>query len=641
MNKFGFVRVAAVSPELKVADVEFNTNEIIKFIDVAADKSCEFVLFPELCITGYTCADLFFQNQLLVEALDGLERIRKFTIDLDIVVIVGVPICKNDRLYNCAAVIYKGKVLELIPKTYLPNRGEFYEERWFTSDSKPVLFVKNINNNLDCTFGIEICEDLWAPIPPSSILTTFGASLIFNLSASNQIIGKSEYREELVKQQSARTISAYVYASAGASESTTDIVFSGHLMICENGSMLSETKQLTLETKIIWQDIDIEKLQLDRLKSSSFAKSNRGNCKVIQLPKHYQSLHFGKQIKNEFILTRHITKHPFVPTDSAVRSQRCAEILEIQSIALARRLQHIKCQNVVLGLSGGLDSTLALIVCVKALRKLQLSSSQKISLANIVTLSMPGFGTSNETKQNALELAKCMKVTHIEIPIGNAVSSHLHDINHSGQPDITYENSQARERTQILMDMANKLNAIVIGTGDLSELAIGWCTYNGDHMSMYNVNASVPKTLVKFLVQWYSENVDDDDTRKVLEKIYFTPISPELLPLVDGVIAQKTEDKIGPFELHDFFLFNFLRNGYEPEKILYLANKVFHQDYDPVSIKKWLIVFYKRFFANQFKRSAAPDGPKIGSVTLSPRGDWRMPSDAIVNIWLNKLETND
>lgn len=646
MNNYGFVKVAAASPALKVADCKFNTDEIIKIIKDADKQDISILLFPEMCITAYTCQDLFNQRILLDAALQSLRSICEATTNVDMIVTVGLPLEIENKLYNVAAVIHGGKVQGIIPKTFLPNYNEFYDKRWFSSsyelkkNSIKVLGgevpvgIDIIFEYRNCRFAVEICEDLWAPIPPSSLHILFGADIILNPSASPETVGKQPYRRSLVSQQSARCIAGYVYAAAGNGESTTDLVFAGSSMIAENGEILAEGERFSFESQTCFAEIDVEKLRNDRLKNKTFSSTEYKNLENVQ----YRTIKID-WLKNvdenpEISLTRFINPTPFVPPTEKT-NERCSEIFCIQVGALAKRLLHTTLQTCVVGVSGGLDSTLALLVMVKAFDKLN------IPRENIYGITMPGFGTTDRTYNNALNLMKALGVTIREISIKDAVLQHFKDIAHDPQVhDITYENSQARERTQILMDYANKVDGLVIGTGDLSELALGWCTYNGDHMSMYAVNTSIPKTLVKTLVKWVAETQLDDNTHNILLDILDTPISPELLPAgTDGKILQITEDTVGPYLLHDFFLYNMLRNGFEPQKIYFLAQHAFKEQYSSKEILKWLKTFYRRFFSQQFKRSCMPDGPKVGSINLSPRGDWRMPSDASATLWLQQLDT--
>ena len=634
--KYGFVKVAAAVPAVKVADVDYNVQQIESIIAQAEGRGVEVIVFPELCITGYTCQDLFKEQLLLDRAESAIITLLDFTRKLDIISIVGLPVIINGLLYNCAAVIQSGQLLGIIPKTYLPNYAEFYEKRWFASaqDQNPAVFYfagtsvsvsadpKLFVTTYGMKFGVEICEDVWAPIPPSNNLALSGADIIFNLSASNELIGKHAYLKSLLAQQSARTISGYVYASSGFGESTQDLVYGGNAMIFENGHLLVEGDRFCFSPQIQQCQIDIEKLRVERRQNTTFINAQRHShaleiaCKPVQ--------------EHDFELQRVIDPHPFIPKNEDMQSA-CEEILNIQVAGLAKRLYHINAQKAVIGISGGLDSTLALLVTVKAFDKLDLDRK------GIIGITMPGFGTTDRTHSNAIKLMETLGVTIREISIAKAVIQHFEDIGQDMQlHDITYENSQARERTQILMDVANKENAIVVGTGDLSELALGWATYNGDHMSMYGVNAGVPKTLIRYLVTYVSGEMATETLLDIVD----TPISPELIPADElGNIKQKTEDLVGPYELHDFFIYYFLRYGFRPKKIFLMAQKAFADTYDDATIKKWLTTFCRRFFNQQFKRSCLPDGPKVGSVSLSPRGDWRMPSDASSALWLKECES--
>ena len=652
--KDGFIKVGVVTPDLKVADTDFNGNEIIKWTQKLANQGVKLIVFPELCITGYTCNDLFLQDALLEGAEKTLLRIVEETEELDSVIVVGLPMTHNDRLYNVAAVIKSGEVLGLVPKSHIPGYSEFYESRHFAKGNEEVVTkklgtVKQGSEELDeddneqwvdfgtkqlfaCenlkgfVLGVEICEDLWMPAPPSSYHAMAGATVIANLSASDETTGKSEYRKELVKGQSARTISAYLYADAGEGESTTDLVFTGADFIVENGIVLAESKRF--ENGAIISEIDLQKLANERRRMTTYpvmADPEEKGGYVIQ------GFFFNDISKTT--LTRQFEKTPFVPTAKGKRESRCDEILNIQAAGLKKRLAHTNCKTAVIGLSGGLDSTLALLVTVRAFDSLNIPREQ------IISVTMPCFGTTNRTYDNAVNLAKELGTTLKEVPIEDAVKLHFEHIEHDiNVHDITYENGQARERTQILMDIANEKNGMVIGTGDMSELALGWATYNGDHMSMYGVNCSVPKTLVRFLVQYYADTCGNENLTAVLYDVLDTPVSPELLPPKDGEIAQKTEDIVGPYELHDFFLYYMMRFGFMPSKIYRMAEYTFAGDYDKETIYQWLTTFYRRFFGQQFKRSCLPDGPKVGSVALSPRGDWRMPSDACVTLWMKDLE---
>lgn len=640
MKEFGFVRVAAATPSVLVADCDYNTSEIIKLIKEAEAKHSGVIVFPEASITAYTCADLFHQQTLLKGAITSLEYILKETISLNIIAIVGMPLEVSNQLYNVGVVISKGQILGVVPKTFMPSYGEFYDTRWFTSSTElketTITLCKQevaIGSNIifqtpNYKFAIEICEDLWTPIPPSSRHALYGADIIFNLSASPETVGKNQYRKSLIMQQSARCIAGYVYASAGNGESTTDLVFSGTSLIAENGSLLAENERYSFQSNVVTADIDVNRLRNDRLRNSSFTTTHNPSVE-------YKTVYINtKDDKKENInLDRDINPTPFIPSDKYL-SDSCSEIFSIQVGGLAKRLLHINCKSAVIGISGGLDSTLALLALVRTFDKLE------IPRENILGITMPGFGTTGRTYNNAVELMKSLRISMKEISIVPAVNQHFKDIEHDPElHDITYENSQARERTQILMDYANKLNGIVIGTGNLSELALGWCTYNGDHMSMYAINSGIPKTLVRVLVKWVSDNHLDKQSSKILDDVLDTPFSPELLPADSkGEIAQVTEDNVGPYILHDFFLYNMLRFGFEPRKIYFLAQHAFKNEFSDAIILKWLRTFYWRFFSQQFKRSCIPDGPKVGSINLSPRGDWRMPSDAKASLWLKQLD---
>lgn len=636
--KYGFVKTAAATPKIRVADCEYNANQIIDCVKDAYQNRASLLVFPELCVTGYTCSDLFLQSTLLKAAEKAVSKIKNETKDLDIVFVVGVPIAVKQSLYNCGVVICKGEILGAVPKVNIPNYSEFYEVRHFTSGKNAVESVSYAGEDEvlisarqifrccgmdDFTFGVEICEDLWVADSPSINLTKSGASIICNLSCSDDLIGKAQYRRDLVKMQSAKLCCAYVYCDAGFGESTTDMVFSAQNIIAENGTIVSESCRFN--NGITYADIDVERLMSERRKTNTYTD---------EINSDKRAFYVGFDLEErDTVLTRTFPCTPFVPSDKSDLENRCEEILTIQATGLATRLAHTGIQNVVLGLSGGLDSTLALIVCVHAFDMLSLDRK------NIHTVTMPCFGTTKRTKSNAEKLAEAYGVSFEEINITLAVRQHFSDIGHDESvTNITYENSQARERTQILMDLSNKYNGLVIGTGDLSELALGWATYNGDHMSMYAVNASIPKTLVRYLTA-YEAQKSDGILKNVLLDILDTPVSPELLPPdKNGEIAQKTEDVVGPYELHDFFLYYLVRFGYTPSKIYYMAKLSFKDKYSEETIKKWLTVFIKRFFSQQFKRSCLPDGPKVGSVTLSPRSDWRMPSDASVKAWLDDLE---
>ena len=716
--EFGFIRVAAATPRVKVADVDANVEEICRLAEIAENEQVSILAFPELSVTGYSCGDLFAQELLVSRAEEGIKRLKTFSRGKSLTLVVGVPVRVRGSLYNCAAVIQNGSLKGIVPKIYLPTYNEFYESRWFSSGcdflSDTLSAYGRIEDNAkDCsspaagaeisyaghkvnvypnmlfnvgraTLAIEICEDLWTPIPPSSHHALAGAQIIVNLSASNEVLMKHQYRKQLISQQSARTISAYVYSSCGYGESTQDVVYAGSSLIYENGSLMAENKRFSLESGMIFADIDIDKLSVLRQKESTFHSVAPDGTGDGLDARRYFAVASGDGAATDFekCLRRHIDPHPFVPGNAAERDERCREITAIQVIGLATRLAHIHSQTAVIGISGGLDSTLALIVTVLAFDKLGWDRKR------IIGITMPGLGTTTRTHSNASDLMAALGVTSLEIPIGKAVAQHFSDIGQSPEvQDVTYENSQARERTQILMDVANKENGIVVGTGDLSELALGWATYNGDHMSMYAVNASIPKTLVRYLVGWAAENHFESDVavaagrgsvgayggivgaagdesacggvenrgtlpetyredvaghkrsvREILMDIIDTPVSPELKPAdSEGNITQKTEDLVGPYELHDFFLYHIFRFGARPSKVYFLARKAFEGVYDDVTILKWLNTFIRRFFAQQFKRSCLPDCPKVGSVSLSPRGDWRMPSDAWRTIFLNDL----
>ena len=641
--KHGFITVAAAIPSVKVADCDYNEKQLESLIAQAEGKGVEIIVFPELCITGYTCQDLFGQQLLLEEAEKAVLKLLDFTRSLDIIAIVGLPVICGDLLLNCAAVIQKGDLLSLIPKTYLPNYIEFYEKRWFASaqdlDDTDLPFAgKTMHVSAEPTlfrtcdgvhFGVEICEDVWAPAPPSNHLALSGAELIFNLSASDELIGKHDYLKSVLAQQSARTMTGYVYSGCGYGESTQDVVYGGNAMIYENGKLLVEADRFSMEPQMMITQIDVEKLRTERRTNSTYVNAQHSySAKIINA--------HGIQPR-DFQLIREIDAHPFIPKTADMK-QSCEEIFSIQVMGLAKRIEHTHSKKVIVGISGGLDSTLALLVCVKTFDKL------KIDRKGIVGVTMPGFGTTDRTYNNAINLMKSLGITLMEISIAKAVTQHFKDIGHDAAVhDVTYENSQARERTQILMDLSNQLGGLVVGTGDLSELALGWATYNGDHMSMYGVNASVPKTLIQYLVRYVAEverkEKDDQKTYEILMDVVDTPISPELIPADEnGNIKQKTEDLLGPYELHDFFLYYFLRFGFRPQKIFLLAQHAFKGSYDDETIKKWLTTFLRRFFAQQFKRSCLPDGPKVGSVRLSPRGDWRMPTDASSAMWLKECE---
>ena len=655
---YGYIKVASAIPSLKVGDCHYNLQEIEQTIVRAEGQGVEVIVFPELSITGYTCQDLFRQQILLDVTEQTVVMLLDFTRQLDIISIVGVPVQVGSILLNCAAVIQKGELLAIIPKTYLPNYNEFYEKRWFASSQdlhptdiiyagsrvhvtpQPTIF----HTYTGATFGIELCEDVWAPEPPSTKLTLSGADIIFNLSASDELIGKHAYLCQLLSQQSARTMSGYVYSSSGFGESTQDVVYGGNALIYENGVCLAESERFSFQPQMMVSQIDYEKLRAERRNNTTFVNAQRTGYSDDEI--RHISCH-SVSTERDFVLTREVSPTPFIPKTTDMKAS-CEEIFNIQVAGLAKRLVHTNCKRVVIGISGGLDSTLALLVCVKTFDKLNLSRK------GILGVTMPGFGTTDRTYTNAMNLMNSLGVMVREINIRKACMQHFEDIGHDvSVHDVTYENSQARERTQILMDLSNQVGGLVIGTGDLSELALGWATYNGDHMSMYGVNVSVPKTLIRYLVQYVAESpsqlgvtVGDSDIRSrvTLKDIINTPISPELIPAdAEGNISQKTEDLVGPYVLHDFFLYYFLRCGFRPAKILMLAKHVFgpadaEYHFDDETIEKWLNTFLRRFFSQQFKRSCLPDGPKVGSVSLSPRGDWRMASDANSTLWLNDIK---
>ena len=648
--EYGFIKVATAIPSVKVGDVKFNTRQIESQIALAEGQGVEIIVFPELCITGYTCQDLFLQQLLLESAETAMMMLLDFTRQLDIISIVGLPVVVGDLLLNCAAIIQHGKILGLVPKTYLPNYREFYEKRWFASAQDlrettvrfaghritvtpdPQIFITSEG----AQFGVENCEDVWAPAPPSNKLALAGAELIFNLSASDELSGKHTYLKSLLAQQSARTITGYIYSSCGFGESTQDVVFGGNALIYENGSLIAEGERFALEPQMRIAQIDIEKLRSERRTNSTYVNAQRNVKYAIRSGRY--SVHNIEMLapfnRRDFVLEREIDAHPFIPHEAEM-GVTCEEIFNIQLMGLAKRIVHTSAKHLILGISGGLDSTLALLVCVKAFDKLGMNRK------DIIGVTMPGFGTTDRTYRNAITLMGSLGVTIREISIADAVEQHFKDIGHDiSVHDVTYENAQARERTQILMDLSNELGGIVVGTGDLSELALGWATYNGDHMSMYGVNASVPKTLIQHMVRYVAESGVDEKSRVTLLDIVDTPISPELTPADEsGEIRQKTEDLVGPYELHDFFLYYFLRFGFRPKKLFFLACRAFEGVYDEIIVQKWLVVFLRRFFSQQFKRSCLPDGPKVGNVSLSPRGDWRMPSDASSAIWLAEAES--
>ena len=637
--KYGLIKVAAAIPGVRVADVEYNVQQIESQIAQAEGKGVEVIVFPELSLTGYSCQDLFRQQLLLDKAEEGLLVLLDFTRKLDVIAVVGLPVRIGSLLYNCAAVVQHGTLLGLVAKTYLPNYNEFYEKRWFASSTdlipqdiylagSPVRVSAEPQVFRTCDgvgFGIEICEDVWAPLPPSNNLALAGADIILNLSATDELIGKHDYLESLLAQQSARMMCGYVYSSCGFGESTQDVVYGGNALVFENGRLLAQGDRFSLDAQLRIQQIDVDRLRSERQNNTTFRTAQDGatarivDCKPIT--------------PRDFELIREVNPRPFIPSD-AMMAKSCEEILNIQTMGLVKRLHHTHCDKAVIGISGGLDSTLALLVVVRAFDKLSLSRK------GIIAITMPGFGTTDRTHQNAVSLMESLGVTLREICIAKAVTQHFEDIGHNLQNhDVTYENSQARERTQILMDVANQVGGMVIGTGDLSELTLGWCTYNGDHMSMYGVNGGVPKTLVQYLIRYMAQLPLFAAQRATLIDVVDTPISPELTPAdADGNIQQKTEDLVGPYELHDFFLYYMLRFGFRPQKIFMLAQHAFKSSYDDATIKKWLTTFCRRFFNQQFKRSCLPDGPKVGSVSLSPRGDWRMPSDAMSSLWLKECE---
>ena len=633
--KNGFVKVAAATPDIRVADVEFNTQNIINAMEEAQKNGAKILVFPELCVTGYTCSDLFDHSVLLKASRKALLEIAENTNDKDMLVFVGAPLEVNGKLYNVAAAMNQGEIIGFTTKTFLPNYGEFYEMRQFTPgpqtvreitfEGKKIPFGPQIlfqaEGMEELVVAAEICEDVWSPVPPSIQAALEGATVIVNCSASDETIGKDTYRRALISGQSARLISGYIYANAGEGESTTDLVFGGHNIIAENGTILKESSRYVNE--IIYSEVDLQRITGERRKNTTFQPLDEET--LVRVP-------FTVEETKTF-LTRTFPKKPFVPSDEQTRAQRCEEILTIQAMGLKKRLAHTNARTAVVGISGGLDSTLALLVTARAFD--MLGRDKK----DIIAVTMPCFGTTDRTYQNACEMSKKVGATLIEVPIADAVNVHFRDIGHDPEDhSVTYENCQARERTQVLMDIANKTWGMVIGTGDLSELALGWATYNGDHMSMYGVNASVPKTLVRHLVKYAADDTKDEALKNVLYDVLDTPVSPELLPPKDGDIAQKTEDLVGPYELHDFFLYFMLRFGYEPSKIFRIACMTFDGEYDKETIFKWLETFCRRFFSQQFKRSCLPDGPKVGTVALSPRGDWRMPSDACVAVWMRDLE---
>lgn len=660
MDKIGLIRAAAVSPVLKVANPDFNTDEIIKCAKEAEKNGAGIILFPELCISGYTCGDLFYQEFLYSKTMDGLKKIADATKKLSAVVVVGFYMRLENNLFNCAALMQDGKVRGVVPKMFLPNYKEFYEARWFASGNRIAESIKSVrlfgydvpfghlmfvDEENDLKLGIEVCEDLWVPITPGSFLSLNGAQIILNPSASNETVAKSDYRRNLISMESAKNICCYVYASSGVHESTTDLVFGGHNLIAENGNLLEESELFQRESTITYGDLDYERIKFERTYGQNFEESTSAYSNRIGFTKvSLSSLRVLDVNKDK--LKRKYQKNPFIPAAPAKVNQRCREIFSIQAAGLAKRMEHTHSKKAVVGISGGLDSTLALLVCAETFKLIGRDPK------DIIAVTMPGFGTTDKTYTNAQTIMRLLGTDLREISIRDAVIQHFKDIDHDpSQHDVTYENSQARERTQILMDIANKEGGLVVGTGDLSEVALGWSTYNGDHMSMYGVNTSVPKTLVRFVIKWVMDHrlsgpeeekdfsLDNELLRTTLQDIMDTPISPELLPPDEmGKIAQKTEDTVGPYILHDFFMFYTIRFGMSPKKLLFIAKSTFAGEYSEEFIKKWLVVFYRRFFSQQFKRSCIPDGPKVGSVSLSPRGDWRMPSDADPSEWLSELE---
>ncbi|MBR5794495.1 MAG: NAD(+) synthase [Anaerotignum sp.] len=643
---YGYVRVGAAVPRLKLADCTYNKEQIVAMAKEAAVKGIRVLTFPELCITGYTCADLFMQRPLLVAAEKTIKAIASETADLNIFIVVGAPVPLDSQAFNCAVAIYKGEILGMVPKTHLPNYSEFAEERWFSSaDDILVDRIRYAGQEVpigsdllfaaagipDLKIGIEICEDLWVPIPPSSYQALYGATLLLNLSASNELSGKAHYRRRMVAQHSSSCMASYVYVSAGIGESTQDAVFGGHSMICENGEIFAETERFAQNNQLIYADIDLDILTNERRRHTTFLS----HLQKAEMHRMYRLITFDMEEPESLEnWSRPLSSAPFHPAANEV-DEHCKDIFSIQTAGLARRMEHTHSDSLVIGISGGLDSTLALLVCVKACDFLGIDRS------HVLGVTMPGFGTTDRTYQNALTLMKSLGITMKEIPIRDAVTQHFKDIEHDmSLHNVTYENAQARERTQILMDLANKHNGLVVGTGDLSELALGWATYNGDHMSMYGVNGGIPKTLIRVLVNWVATNGEvDADASAALLDVLDTPISPELLPPdASGNINQKTEDLVGPYELHDFFLYHILHNAYRPAKVLWLAEKAFAGEYDRETLLKWLKNFYRRFFIQQFKRSCLPDGPKVGEISLSPRGDWRMPTDAFSRVWMDEVE---
>jgi NAD+ synthase (glutamine-hydrolysing) len=643
---FNYIKVAVAIPKLKVADCIYNKQEIMSVIKNAAEKKVKILTFPELSVTAYTCGDLFFQNPLLASAEKTLAEIAAETKELDMLILIGVPVLSDNQTFNCAALLHKGKILGLVPKTLLPNYSEFYEERWFASSDdliqEEITFAGQVvpiggdlifaaENFPNLKVGVEICEDLWGPIPPSSYLSLYGATVLLNPSASNELAAKPGYRHQLIAQQSSRCLCAYAYASAGIGESTQDTVFSGHSLIYENGVLLGESESFSQENQLIYADVDLELLASERRKHTTYMS----HLSRAHAQKFYREIKFSMVEDELDEFKRPITAKPFTPADDASLSKRCHDIFMIQTTGLARRMEHTHAKTLVIGISGGLDSTLALLVCVKACDFLNIPRD------HVLGITMPGFGTTDRTYQNAVQLMKSLGISTREISIRAASLQHFEDIGHDPSVhDVTYENTQARERTQILMDISNQTGGIVVGTGDLSELALGWATYNGDHMSMYAVNAGIPKTLVRVLVNWVASTGElDQKASDILLDILDTPVSPELLPPDEnGNINQKTEDLVGPYELHDFFLYQIIRFGFSPAKVLFLAEQAFGNAYSRETLLEWLKNFYHRFFMQQFKRSCLPDGPKVGALCLSPRSDWRMPTDASSKIWMEEVE---
>jgi NAD+ synthase (glutamine-hydrolysing) len=661
LDELGMVRIGVAAPALRVADVSFNCERIERARDDAAEAGVQLLVLPEMCLTGYTAGDLYYQSSLQRAALEGLLRIKRFTESSGPAVVVGLPLRVGGRLFNCAALVAAGTIAGIVPKTYLPTRREYYERRHFASGAAAevdgveldfeevpfgtdLLFAAEAEGDEDLVVGIEICEDLWAAVPPSSLQALAGATVLVNPSAGTELLGKVSYRRDLVRQQSARCLAAYAYAGAGAGESTTDAVFSGHCLIAENGRLLTETERFSFETKLAIADVDLESLQLERTLDSSYAEGRvhaPGGDATFRLvpfvPGRSPVVRAGGHSDDPARVQRSIPARPFVPSDDSARAAHCEEIFQIQTTGLAKRIQHVGTSTVTIGVSGGLDSTLALLVTARAFERLGLDPS------GIEAVTMPGFGTTERTRQNAERLATALGATLTTVSIVDAVRGHFRDIGHDESVhDLTYENAQARERTQILMDLASRTGGFVVGTGDLSEFALGWCTYNGDHMSMYHVNAGVPKTLVRYIVEHVADARGEDEVAALLRDVCNTPITPELLPLdASGDLQQHTEATVGPYDLHDFFLFHTVRHPFAPSKTLFLAADAWQGEHDVATIRRWLETFLKRFFAYQFKRSAMPDGPKVGTVALSPRADWRMPSDASASVWLEDLYACD